>query len=45
MLSLGNYSYAMANAPQYVKEAARFEAKSNEEAGVLEAIEAYLDGH
>lgn len=45
MLSLGNYSYAMANAPQYVKEAARFEAKSNEEDGVLEAIEAYLDGH
>jgi Cof subfamily protein (haloacid dehalogenase superfamily) len=38
MLNEAYYSYAMANAPEGVKEHARFIAKSNIENGVIEAI-------
>lgn len=37
------YSYAMENAHPKIKEAARFRAKSNEEYGVIAAIEAMLE--
>lgn len=42
MLNLANYSYAMANAPQAVKEVARFTAPSNNDDGVLSVWEEYL---
>ncbi|WP_088815410.1 MULTISPECIES: Cof-type HAD-IIB family hydrolase [Listeria] len=35
MLRLAEFSFAMENAPDYVKKAARFEAKSNNDSGVL----------
>ena len=37
------YSYAMANAHPKIKEAARFTAKSNEEHGVLLAIQDMME--
>ena len=42
MLQLAGFSYAMANAPENVKEAARFSAPSHKEAGVFQVIEDYL---
>ncbi len=42
MLKMAKYSYAMQNAPQYVKEVARYIAPSNEEQGVLSILEQYL---
>ncbi|MBM7642954.1 Cof-type HAD-IIB family hydrolase [Streptococcus loxodontisalivarius] len=44
MLSLAKYSYAMANAHDDVKAVANYQAKSNQEDGVLQAIEDYLKG-
>ncbi|MGV3011173.1 Cof-type HAD-IIB family hydrolase [Streptococcus thoraltensis] len=43
MLTLASESYAMANANKAVKASAKYEAKTNEEDGVLDVIEAYLD--
>ncbi|MEQ9809870.1 Cof-type HAD-IIB family hydrolase [Streptococcus jiangjianxini] len=43
MLRLAGESYAMANASDAVKASAKYQAKSNEEDGVLDVIEAYLD--
>ncbi|MDY5973453.1 Cof-type HAD-IIB family hydrolase [Streptococcus hyovaginalis] len=43
MLELAGQSYAMANASDQVKAAAKYVAKSNQEDGVLDVIEAYLD--
>ncbi|WP_242258968.1 Cof-type HAD-IIB family hydrolase [Streptococcus thoraltensis] len=45
MLQLANYSYAVGNAPQIIKQHAKFLAPSHKEAGVLEVIEDYLDNH
>lgn len=42
MLKLAKYSYAMANAPKNVKAAANYQAKSNDESGVLDVIDNYL---
>lgn len=42
MLKMAKYSYAMQNAPQYVKENAKYIAPSNEEQGVLSILEQYL---
>ncbi|MDP2812941.1 MAG: Cof-type HAD-IIB family hydrolase [Erysipelotrichaceae bacterium] len=42
MLRMAKYSYAMENAPQYVKESAKFLAPSNEEQGVLTILEQLL---
>lgn len=38
----GCFSYAMKNAENKAKEAARFQAPANTEAGVLQVIEQYL---
>ena len=43
MLQLAGQSYAMASASDQVKVAAKHVAKSNQEDGVLDVIEAYLD--
>ncbi|MBP2623051.1 Cof-type HAD-IIB family hydrolase [Streptococcus oricebi] len=43
MLELADYSYAMANADPAALATAKFQTASNDQAGVLEAIEAYLD--
>lgn len=43
MLESVYYSYAMANAYPAIKEVARFSAKSNAEAGVMEKIQQLLD--
>jgi Cof subfamily protein (haloacid dehalogenase superfamily) len=43
MLGKGYYSYAMANAHEDVKKAARFEAKSNDENGVVEILSELAD--
>ncbi|MDY4760550.1 Cof-type HAD-IIB family hydrolase [Streptococcus thoraltensis] len=45
MLQLANYSYAVGNAPQIIKQHAKFLAPSHKDAGVLEVIEDYLDNH
>lgn len=42
MLKLAKYSYAMQNAPENVKDSAKFIAPSNEEQGVLSILEQYL---
>ncbi|WP_057490839.1 Cof-type HAD-IIB family hydrolase [Streptococcus orisasini] len=42
MLKLAKYSYAMANASKEAKVAARYQASSNDDSGVLEVIENYL---
>ena len=42
MLELAGFSYAMKNAENKAKEAARFQAPANTEAGVLQVIEQYL---
>ena len=42
MLELARFSYAMKNAENKAKEAARFQAPANTEAGVLQVIEQYL---
>ncbi|MEZ3499871.1 Cof-type HAD-IIB family hydrolase [Pantoea sp. KPR_PJ] len=44
MLKQSGFSFAMANAPQRVKEAARFAAPANNDAGVLQIIEKMLAG-
>ncbi|MGI9652366.1 Cof-type HAD-IIB family hydrolase [Chryseobacterium sp. RLHN22] len=44
MLKNAHYSYAMKNAHPSVKEAAKFEACSNDSFGVLETIKTYLNG-
>lgn len=44
MLQLAEYSYAVANAPQSVKDEAKYLAPSNQDKGVLTVIEAYLKG-
>ncbi len=44
MLQQSGFSFAMANAPQKVKDAARYEAPSNNEEGVLQVIEQMLAG-
>ncbi|WP_237467864.1 HAD family hydrolase [Vibrio stylophorae] len=44
MLNASGYSYAMANAHDAIKAAARFEAPSNAERGVLQVIEQLLAG-
>lgn len=44
MLQQSGFSFAMANAPQKVKDAARFAAPSNNEEGVLQVIEQMLAG-
>ena len=43
MLKLADYAYAMENAKPKVKDAARFIAPNNNESGVLQVIEKYLD--
>lgn len=43
MLQYASYSYAMANGTDTAKEAARFQARSNEDDGVAHAIAAVLD--
>ncbi|MGT2907354.1 Cof-type HAD-IIB family hydrolase [Streptococcus dentiloxodontae] len=43
MLDLANYSYAMANGSEDVKETARFLAPSNDDNGVLQVIETLLE--
>lgn len=43
MLERASYSYAVENALEEVKSCCRFRAKSNEEGGVIQAIEAFLD--
>lgn len=43
MLQLASYSYAMDNAPQVVKQAAKHVAPSHKHNGVLEMIEKYLN--
>ncbi|MGG6796217.1 UNVERIFIED_CONTAM: HAD family hydrolase [Streptococcus canis] len=45
MLHLANYSYAVANAPQIIKQHAKFLAPDHKNDGVLEVIEDYLDNH
>jgi FMN hydrolase / 5-amino-6-(5-phospho-D-ribitylamino)uracil phosphatase len=42
MLKMAKYSYAMENAPQNVKESAKFLAPSNENQGVLTILEQFL---
>jgi Cof subfamily protein (haloacid dehalogenase superfamily) len=42
MLRMAKYSYAMDNAPQNVKDSAKFLAPSNEDQGVLTILEQYL---
>jgi FMN hydrolase / 5-amino-6-(5-phospho-D-ribitylamino)uracil phosphatase len=42
MLRMAKYSYAMDNAPQKVKDSAKFLAPSNEDQGVLTILEQYL---
>ncbi len=44
MLKFAKYSFAMENAPEYVKGAANYEAPSNNESGVLQVIEKVLSG-
>ncbi|MCU9533195.1 Cof-type HAD-IIB family hydrolase [Streptococcus sp. CSL10205-OR2] len=44
MLKLAKYSYAMANAPQNVKDSARFLAPSNRDNGVFKIIEKQVLG-
>lgn len=44
LLEASAYSYAMDNAPESVKKAARFLAPDHRENGVLEILEAYLKG-
>jgi len=44
MLKQSGFSFAMANAPQRVKAAARYAAPANNDAGVLQVIEAMLAG-
>ncbi|SUN62376.1 haloacid dehalogenase-like hydrolase [Streptococcus dysgalactiae subsp. equisimilis] len=43
MLHLANDSYAVANAPEIIKQHAKYLAPSHTEDGVLEVIESYLD--
>lgn len=43
MLKLADYAYAMENAKPKVKDAASFIAPNNNESGVLQVIEKYLD--
>lgn len=43
MLVQSGYSFAVANAPQRVKEAARYQAPANNEEGVLQVIEQMLN--
>ena len=43
MLKHVKYSYAVNNAPEHVKEASNFMAPSNNDDGVLDVIERYLD--
>lgn len=43
MLKYVGHSYAMSNAATFVKEVAKYEAPHNDESGVLQAIEAYLN--
>lgn len=43
MLHLANYSYAVANAPQIIKQHAKFLAPDHKDDGVLEVIEDYVD--
>lgn len=42
MLAYAGHSYAMANAADFVKKIAKFEAPHNDENGVLQTIEEYL---
>ncbi|HBP96280.1 MAG TPA: HAD family hydrolase, partial [Pantoea agglomerans] len=44
MLRQSGFSFAMDNAPQRVKQAARYAAPSNNEQGVLQVIEQMLAG-
>lgn len=44
MLQQSGFSFAMANAPQAVKQSARYQAGSNNQQGVLEVIQQMLDG-
>lgn len=43
MLKMAKYSYAMENAPQNVKDSAKFIAPSNEDQGVLTILEHFLE--
>lgn len=43
MLNLANYSYAMANADEKLKQIAKYEAPSNDDNGVLKTLEKYLN--
>lgn len=42
MMKEGEYSFAMKNAHPKLKEVAKYEAKSNNESGVLESIKSYV---
>ena len=44
MLHQAGFGFAMANAPERVKAAARYQAPSNNHEGVLEVIQQLLDG-
>lgn len=44
MLSQAGFGYAMANAPERVKAAAKYRAPSNNQEGVLDVIQLLLDG-
>ena len=44
MLSWAGYSFAMANGNDAVKEAARYQAPANDEAGVGQMVERYVLG-
>lgn len=44
MLELATYSYAMENADEHARKAARYSAPSHQEGGVYKTIEAYLEG-
>ncbi|MCX8735965.1 MULTISPECIES: Cof-type HAD-IIB family hydrolase [Lactobacillus] len=44
MIELAGYSYAMKNGDERLKQIAKYEAPSNNEMGVLQVLENYLDG-
>lgn len=43
MLKLAGYSYAMANGDPEIKKIAKYEAPSNNDDGVLEVLDSYLN--
>lgn len=42
MLELAGYSYAMANGDERIKKLAKYQAPSNNDSGVLQVLEKYL---